>query len=34
MKILWMSRHKPLQAQIDELDRVFGACDVVQDRKS
>ena len=31
MKVLWMSRHQPLQAQIDELKRVLGDCEVVQD---
>ena len=31
MKVLWMSRHQPLQSQVDVLDRVFGACEVVQD---
>ena len=26
-----MSRHQPLQSQVDELDRIFGGCEVVQD---
>lgn len=33
MKVLWMSRHQPLQSQLDELDRIFGGCEVVQDPK-
>ena len=31
MKVLWMSRHQPLQSQVDELKRVLGDCEVVQD---
>jgi len=31
MKILWMSRHAPLQAQIDWLNHRFGNVEITQD---
>lgn len=31
MRILWMSRHAPLQSQLAELERLFGSVEVVQD---
>jgi hypothetical protein len=33
MKILWLSRHKPLPAQIAELERLFGRVAVTIDPK-
>jgi hypothetical protein len=32
-KILWLSRHKPLPAQIAELERIFGHITVITDPK-
>jgi hypothetical protein len=32
-KILWLSRHKPLPAQIAELERIFGHVTVTMDPK-
>lgn len=31
VKILWLSRHKPLESQISTLKEVFGDVEVVQD---
>ncbi|MDR1032662.1 MAG: hypothetical protein LBL84_01470 [Candidatus Nomurabacteria bacterium] len=33
MKILWMSRHEPLQSQLLELKRLFGEVEVVQETR-
>jgi hypothetical protein len=33
MKILWLSRHRPLPAQIAELERLFGHAEVTIDPK-
>lgn len=30
MKIAWVSRHEPLPAQIQELKRLFGSCEIVR----
>lgn len=32
-KIIWFSRHEPIQKQIDELKRIFGDIEVIQDPK-
>lgn len=30
-KIIWFSRHEPIQKQIDELKHIFGDIEVIQD---
>lgn len=32
-KILWVSRHNPMKVQRAELERLFGAVEVIQDSK-
>jgi len=32
-KIYWMSRHAPLASQVRELERLFGAVEILQDPK-
>ncbi len=34
MKIVWVSRHPPLEAQVEELKKMFGAVDIVQISKT
>lgn len=31
-KIIWFSRHAPIQKQIDELERIYGEVNIIQDR--